>query len=399
MLKLPYGNAICYSGYRRGQSPGERLYPSLAEIREDLHILHKNWRLLRLYDCSVHAERVLEVIRRDRLDFQVMLGAHLGAEMNNFGCPWGATYSEEQLEANVAENDAEVERLITLARHNDDIVFSVAVGNEATVDWTDHFVPVERMIQHVRRVKDGVPQPVTFCENYVPWREKLRDLVRELDFISLHTYPVWEYKHVHDALHYSKDNYHSVASLYPDKPVVISEAGLGDELERARHQPRELVAGTAGDLLPGPDGVDQQRAHPDFRVRGIRRALEGFVGPIGAREALGPVHRGSRAEDRHAAALRRTAASVAGPHEAARGHAPGGPPTDADENTPRPEHAADENHIDHAAVRHGRVRRPGRSCQAQAASGALSPRSGEPAAAGRAHHRRFARKHEPRRLS
>jgi exo-beta-1,3-glucanase (GH17 family) len=225
MLKLPYGNAICYSGYRRGQSPGEKLYPSLEEIREDLHILHKNWRLLRLYDCSVHAERVLEVIRRDRLDFQVMLGAHLGAEMNNFGCPWGATYSEEQLEANVAENDAEVERLITLARHSDDIVFSVAVGNEATVDWTDHFVPLDRMIEHVRRVKDGVPQPVTFCENYVPWREKLRDLVRELDFISLHTYPVWEYKHVHDALHYSKDNYHSVASLYPDKPVVISEAG------------------------------------------------------------------------------------------------------------------------------------------------------------------------------
>jgi exo-beta-1,3-glucanase (GH17 family) len=36
---------------------------------------------------------------------------------------------------------------------------------------------------------------------------------------------VWEYKHVHDALNYSRDNYHSVASLYPDKPVVISEAG------------------------------------------------------------------------------------------------------------------------------------------------------------------------------
>jgi exo-beta-1,3-glucanase (GH17 family) len=225
MLKLPGGNAICYSGYRRGQCPGDRIFPSVAEIREDLHILQKNWRLLRLYDCSLHAERVLDVIRRDRLNFQVMLGAHLGAEMNNFGCPWGATYSEEQLEANVAENDAEIERLITLARHHDDIVFSVAVGNEATVDWTDHFVPVERMIQHVRRVKREVPQPVTFCENYVPWREKLRDLVRELDFISLHTYPVWEYKHVHDALHYSRDNYHSVASLYPGKPVIISEAG------------------------------------------------------------------------------------------------------------------------------------------------------------------------------
>jgi exo-beta-1,3-glucanase (GH17 family) len=225
MLQLPAGNAICYSGYRRGQSPAQKIYPSVAEIREDLHILQKNWRMLRLYDCSLHAARVLEVIRRDRLDFKVLLGAHLGAEMNNFGCPWGGTCSESELEANAAENDAEVERLVDLARLHDDIVFGVAVGNEATVDWTDHFVPLERMIELVRRVKREVSQPVTFCENYVPWRDKLRPLVRELDFISLHTYPVWEYKHVHDALLYSKDNYHSVASLYPDTPVIISEAG------------------------------------------------------------------------------------------------------------------------------------------------------------------------------
>jgi len=225
MLTLPAGDAICYSGYRQGQSPITRAYPSLAEIRADLHILRQHWSLLRLYDCSTHAERVLEVIRAEALDFKVMLGAHLSAEMNNFGCPWGATHSEEQLEANLAENDAELGRLVTLARRYQDIVFSVAVGNEATVDWTDHFVPVERMIEHVRRVKRAVSQPVTFCENYVPWQSKLQELVAELDFISLHTYPVWEYKHVHDALHYSKDNYHSVAHRYPDKPVVITEAG------------------------------------------------------------------------------------------------------------------------------------------------------------------------------
>jgi exo-beta-1,3-glucanase (GH17 family) len=225
MLKLPSGNAICYSGYRRGQSPGQRIYPSVAEIREDLRILAKTWRLLRLYDCSLHAERVLEVIRRDRLNIQVMLGAYLGAEMNNFGCPWGGTYSEEQLHANIVENDAEIDRLVTLARANDDIVFSVAVGNECTVDWTDHYVPVERMVEYVRRVRRSVPQPVTFCENYVPWRDRLRPLVRELDFISLHTYPVWEYKHVHDALQYSRENYESVASIYPGTAVVITEAG------------------------------------------------------------------------------------------------------------------------------------------------------------------------------
>jgi exo-beta-1,3-glucanase (GH17 family) len=225
MVEFPTGNAICYSGYRRGQSPGEKIYPSLAEIREDLLILQKHWRLLRLYDCSLHAERVLEVVRRDGLDFKIMLGAYLGAEMNNYGCPWGATHSEEQLEASVAENDAEVGRLIALARRYEDLVFAVAVGNEATVDWTDHFVPVPRMIEHVRRVRMSVLQPVTFCENYVPWEHKLRPLVAELDFISLHTYPVWEYKHIHEAIHYTRDNYEGVARLYPDKPIVISEAG------------------------------------------------------------------------------------------------------------------------------------------------------------------------------
>ncbi len=244
MLKLPTGNAICYSGYRQGQSPGDRIYPSQAEIREDLQILCKHWQLLRLYDCSTHAERVLEVIRADRLPLRVMLGAYLGAEMNNFGCPWGATYSEEQLEANLRENQAEIERLIALAGRYADIVFSVAVGNEATVDWTDHFVPVPRMIEYVRRVKHAVVQPVTFCENYVPWQNKLVDLVPELDFISVHTYPVWEYKHIHEAIDYTKENIESVARLHPGKPVVITEAGWATCSNgrgmRAEHASQEL---------------------------------------------------------------------------------------------------------------------------------------------------------------
>jgi len=244
MLQLPTGNAICYSGYRHGQSPGDRLYPSLDEIREDLLILLKHWRLLRLYDCSPHAERVLEVIRRDGLPFQVMLGAYLGAEMNNFGCPWGATYDEDQLEASRRENQAEIGRLIALARQYPEIVFSVAVGNEATVDWTDHFVPVPRMIEYVRRVKHAVSQPVTFCENYVPWQHKLHDLVPELDFISVHTYPVWEYKHIHEAIDYTRDNVASVARLYPDKPVVITEAGWATSSNgrgmNAEHASQEL---------------------------------------------------------------------------------------------------------------------------------------------------------------
>ena len=256
-LRLPTGRAICYSGYRQGQSPESKCYPSLDEIREDLRILAPHWPLLRLYDCSAHAERVLEVIRRDKLPFQAMLGAYLGAEMNNAGCPWGTTRTEAQLEASVADNEAEVGRLIALANANPDIVFSVAVGNEATVDWTDHFVPVDRMIEHVRRVKQHVKQPVTFCENYVPWQHKLSELVNELDFISLHTYPVWEYKQVHEALAYTRENFESVACLYPDKPVIITEAGWCTNSNgrgmNAEHATQELQAVYLRDLIEWTD--------------------------------------------------------------------------------------------------------------------------------------------------
>jgi exo-beta-1,3-glucanase (GH17 family) len=225
MLRVPAGDAICYSGYRRGQSPDSGCYPSLEEIREDLRIMRRHWRVLRLYDCSRHAERVLQVIRSDRLDFEVLLGAWLAAEVSNPRCPWGGVHDDATLAANAAANDAEIERLIDLAERYDDVVFAVAVGNEATVEWTDHLVTLERMFRHVRRVKASVVQPVTVCENYVPWQHELRELAAELDFIALHTYPVWESRSIDEALAYTQENFDSVARLYPGKRVVITEAG------------------------------------------------------------------------------------------------------------------------------------------------------------------------------
>ena len=86
-------------------------------------------------------------------------------------------------------------------------------------------VPVENLIDYVRRVKRAAKQPITFCENYVPWTTELEPLVEELDFISVHTYPVWEYQPIETALEYTRQNYHAVADHYPDKLVVITEAG------------------------------------------------------------------------------------------------------------------------------------------------------------------------------
>ncbi len=222
---IQHGNAICYSGYRDGQNPGSGIFPSYEEIKEDLLILAKNWKYLRLYDCSPHAETVLNVIDREKLRFKVMLGIDIAAEMSNPHCPWGADFSDEALDANKQHNGDEIDRAIALSNRYADIVFSLSIGNEASVEWTDHMVPVDSLVAYAKKIKLAIKQPVTFCDNYDPWTYKLEPLVAVLDFISVHTYPAWEYRTMEDALEYTKQNYHSVVNHYPGKPVVITEAG------------------------------------------------------------------------------------------------------------------------------------------------------------------------------
>ena len=167
-LPVEHGNAICYSGYREGQSPVDAIYPSYDEIREDLSILAGNWQFLRVYDSGRHAELVLDVIRREGLSFHLMLGLDLAAEVSNPHCPWGAEYSDETLAANREHNHDQVQRAIALANQYPDIVFAVSVGNEDSVEWTDHMVPVERLIEQDQQLRLAIRKPVTFCEKYVP---------------------------------------------------------------------------------------------------------------------------------------------------------------------------------------------------------------------------------------
>ena len=225
LLGFQPGNAICYSGYREGQSPDAGVFPSYAEVREDLLLLARHWGFLRLYDCTPHAELVLEAIRRERLPMKVLLGAWLAAEADNPGCPWGGRHDAEQLRRNRAANHAEMERLVRLARLHPGTVVAVAAGNEATVDWTDHLVPPENVVEYVSWLRREVRQPVTFCENYLPWQSKLERLAEVVDFISVHTYPVWEFRSIDEAMDYTIENWRSVAERHPGKPVVITEAG------------------------------------------------------------------------------------------------------------------------------------------------------------------------------
>ena len=96
-----HGNAICYSGYRA--RPESRSIVSTrptrnqgrpADTREKLEVPEA----LRLQPARV--ERCCGVIRNEGLDFKVMLGVDMAAEMSNPHCPWGADFSDETLARN-----------------------------------------------------------------------------------------------------------------------------------------------------------------------------------------------------------------------------------------------------------------------------------------------------------
>ena len=132
---------------------------------------------------------------------------------------------DEELAANTADNAAEVLRGIALANAFSDVVVAVNVGNEALVEWNDHMVPLEAVIDYVRQVKAAIDQPVTVADNYDWWRKDGAPLAAEVDFLGVHTYPQWEEKTIDEAMAYTIENIESVRNALPDKPIVILEAG------------------------------------------------------------------------------------------------------------------------------------------------------------------------------
>ncbi|TVQ93481.1 MAG: hypothetical protein EA393_02200, partial [Bacteroidetes bacterium] len=94
MLLAGVSEAVCYSGFRTGQHPDRgagAINPSYEEILEDLMNLKEQtpFRLFRLYDCEENSQMVLEVIREHNLDFKVMLGIWLRAEIDSYEtCEW-----------------------------------------------------------------------------------------------------------------------------------------------------------------------------------------------------------------------------------------------------------------------------------------------------------------------
>jgi exo-beta-1,3-glucanase (GH17 family) len=224
--------AVCYSGFRSGQHPDRGdggVLPSDEEILEDLEIISEDslFNLIRLYDSQENSASVLRIIKEYNLPIKVMLGIWLKAELSNHeGCAWlNEPIPQEVLDKNMADNQSEIQRGISLANQYPDIIAAVNVGNEALVDWNDHLVDTDSIIAYCRMVKESIDQPVTVADNYEWWAAHGEKLAKELDFITIHVYPVWEGKDIDEGLSYSIENVQKVRNALPNSRIVIGEAG------------------------------------------------------------------------------------------------------------------------------------------------------------------------------
>lgn len=232
MLLYGISEAVCYSGFRSGQHPDRgdgAINPSYEEILEDLQILKDQtpFRLFRLYDCEDNSQMVLEVIRANDLDFKVMLGIWLRAELSaHETCEWlTEPIPQEILDQNKILNAREISKGIELANEYSDIIIAVNVGNETLVEWNDHMVSVDSVTSYVRRVKKAIQQPVSTADNYKWWADHGSELAEIVDFVAIHTYPVWEGRDIDEGMSYTIENVEEVMTALPGKQIVIAEAG------------------------------------------------------------------------------------------------------------------------------------------------------------------------------
>lgn len=225
MNQFPYGRAICYSGYRKNQSPHTKVYPSYNEILEDLKILENDFDYIRMYDPSEHAKTALKVIREQNIDLKVMLGIDLLGEESNPQCSWGGDYSEEEVQRNIQNNEQQLQDLILLANQYEDIIISVSAGNEAVPEWNENLVQPKRVLYFVNELKKHTNQLVTYCENNNYWKDPLKEVAEAVDFISIHSYPIWVNLPIEEAYSVTLADYEKVQNWYPHKQVIITEAG------------------------------------------------------------------------------------------------------------------------------------------------------------------------------
>ena len=212
ILGNPDYPAISYSGYR---GISRDIQPTIPELKEDMRILSAmGIKIVRTYNVYLDAVpnllRAISEMKEEDPDFEmyVMMGAWIDAKN-----AW--TDEPERIrDEDHPRNPEEIDRAANLASQYPDIVKVIAVGNEAMVHWQQEYYVepgiILKWVKDLQERKENGELPsdlwITSSDNFASWgggseeyhKEDLNELIRTVDYISMHTYPM------HDT-HYNPD--------------------------------------------------------------------------------------------------------------------------------------------------------------------------------------------------
>ncbi len=195
--------AISYGGYR-GKARTEQ--PTIAMLKEDILLMHAmGIRILRTYNVQMaHAPNVVEAIHQLKkedptFEMYVMLGAWIDC-LN----AWTELPPDHSIES--PQNKDEIQRAVDLANKYPDIIKVIAVGNEAMVKWAASYyvqpAVILKWVNHLQGLKKNGKLDkdlwITSSDNFASWGggdpvyhvEDLDNLIKAVDYISMHTYPM-----------------------------------------------------------------------------------------------------------------------------------------------------------------------------------------------------------------
>jgi exo-beta-1,3-glucanase (GH17 family)/cellulose synthase/poly-beta-1,6-N-acetylglucosamine synthase-like glycosyltransferase len=160
---------------------------------------------VRTYTVANGMDKVPEIARRYGLT--VSLGCWISSDLD--------------------QNDTELTLCIKTALANRRVIDRVFVGNEAILFG---FVTPDQLNGYIKRVRDALPSriKITTAEPWSTWL-LYPEIGQNVDVVSAHLLPYWEGMSAHDSLRFLERAYDDVQQEFPDKPVIIGEAGWPSE--------------------------------------------------------------------------------------------------------------------------------------------------------------------------
>jgi exo-beta-1,3-glucanase (GH17 family)/cellulose synthase/poly-beta-1,6-N-acetylglucosamine synthase-like glycosyltransferase len=199
-------NGFAFNGYQRDENPQQENYPTENELASDLQLLSHYTNRIRLYS-STEMDAV-PALARD-LGMRVTAGAWLNRQKDR--------------------NALEIKALIESLHENSDIERAI-VGNEAVLR-RDLTVP--ELIRYLDIVRRRTSVPISTAEPWHIWL-KYPELVKHVDFITVHLLPYWEGVARQDAVAHVMRRYEELRRAYPHKKIVIGEVGWPSNGDRVK---------------------------------------------------------------------------------------------------------------------------------------------------------------------